>query len=277
MSLGLGVTPYPLLSPDTDDFLNSTFDCEISLEPFDPASVTVTLHYSFATNGRPELEYFENLCEEGLAERVVLVESPESLHRSVERVSREGYLTRADGVLFGRVRVTPLLVSTAEIPAYLPPNLHPEWASHSARILHGDILAIGETLRFEVSHKLSRRRPMIDLQVSEQVDQRVYRVDPTGDVIVVLAGPDVRRAIEIMSKDPSYKPALFMSLYKDVLQEGLRHAREHGGEQAWLRSLERHLDIDDIENLTDEELWEAPQKLLFDLGAKKVLVNSENG
>ena len=116
---------------------------------------------------------------------------------------------------------------------------------------------------------------MIDLRVSPDLDERVYRVDPTGDVIVVLAGVAIREAIQILSK--SYKPALFMSLYKDVLQEGLRQARDTGGEQAWLRSLEKHLEIDDIESLSDEELLEAPQKLLFEHGAKKVLVNSENG
>lgn len=277
MSFSLGVTPYPLLSPDSEDFSGLSLACEIKQHSFDPATLTVTLSFQFATNEKPELEYFSALCQEGIAERLVLIESPESLHRSVEHVTSSGFLSRGNGELYGRVSVTPFVVALTDIDNFNPPNSHPEWGDSPTAVAQGDVIAVGETLRFEISQKLSSRRPMIDLRVSPDLDERVYRVDPTGDVIVVLAGEAIREAIQIMSKDPLYKPALFMSLYKDVLQEGLRQARDTGGEQAWLRSLEKHLEIDDIESLPDDELLEAPQRLLFEHGAKKVLVNSENG
>lgn len=277
MSFSLGVTPYPLLSPSSSDFSGKGLACDVEHHGFDPVTLTVTLAYTFPTDDQPESAYFSTLCDEGKAERLILIESPESLHRSVEHVSSQGLLSRGNGELYGRVTVTPFVVALAEIPEFSPPNAHAEWDGSSSLVSPGDVIAVGESLRFEISEKLSSRRPMIDLRVSPDLDERVYRVDPSGDVIVVLAGTSIREAIQIMSKDPSYKPALFMSLYKDVLQEGLRLARESGGEQAWLRSLEKHLDIDDIENLTDEELLEAPQRLLFEHGAKKVLVNSQNG
>lgn len=272
----LGTVPFPLLSPESDDFGRRGLMCDLSIRHFDSVNVTVEFAYQFASTELPEQNYFKMLCQEGKAERVILIESPESLYRESERVGEEGFITRSDGILYGRVTLTPLVITRVELDDFNPPGRDPEWGEGPFLVGKGEIIALGESIRVDISHKLSRKRSMIDLQLSNDMDTEVYRIDASGDVIVVNAGPDIRRAIEIMSKDPSHKPALFMSLYKDVLQEGLRQAKETGGEQAWLRSLEHHLRIEDINDLSEEEMWELPMKHLFPYGAKKILVNAEN-
>lgn len=277
MSFDFGTVPFPLVQPDSDDFPSNGLRCDLEIEHFDPETVTTTLRYAFSSTGHPELEYLDALCGSGLAERVLLFESPESLHRSVEKVRIAGDVVKPGGQLFGRVKITPLIIATKDIGNFSPPNSHQEWGGGHFRVAEGEIMGVGETLRVEISHKLSRRQAMIDLQLSEELDPEVYRIDATGDVIVVTAGKDVRRAIEIMAKDPAHKPALFMSLYKDVIQQGLIQARDSGGEQSWVRALEPHLEVNDINELTEEEMWEKPQKLLFDRGVNKILVNADNG
>ena len=276
MSFNLGVVPYPLLSPFTDDFGPDFQLCEIRQDSFDPITVSADFEYSFTPGDLPELGYLAELCDSGLAERVLLFESPESLHRSSERVSMRGSLRKGNGELYGRVAITPYVVAIEDIPNFNPPNRHSEWGEGPFTVQSGEILAIGETDRMEISHKLARKQSMINLVLSKEMDPEVYRIDAGGDIIVVNAGSDIRRVIEIMKKDPSKKPALYMSLFKDVLQQGLLQARDSGGEQVWVRSLEQRLEIDDLSELTDDEIWDAPQRLLFSYGAKKILAEAEN-
>jgi hypothetical protein len=272
----LGTVPFPLLSPDSDDFGGRGLMCDLSIRHFDPVNVTAEFAYQFLTADLPEQNYFKTLCQEGKAERVILIESPESLYRESETVAEEGFITRSEGILYGRVTLTPLVTTRIKLEDFNPPGRDSEWGEGPFLVGKSEIIALGDSVRVDISHKLSRRRSMIDLQLSNDMATEVYKIDASGDVIVVNAGPDIRRAIEIMSKDPSHKPALFMSLYKDVLQEGLRQAKETGGEQMWLRSLEHHLGIEDINNLSEDEMWELPMKHLFPYGAKKILVNAEN-
>jgi hypothetical protein len=276
MSFNLGVVPYPLLSPFTDDFATDFRLCEIRQESFDPITVSADFEYSFSSGDLPELAYLGDLCDQGLAERVLLFESPESLHRSSERVGRQGSLRKGNGELYGRVAITPYVVAVQDIPNFNPPNRHGEWGDGIFTVHSGEILAIGDPDRIDISHKLARKQSMINLVLSTEMDPAVYRIDAGGDIIVVNAGSDIRRVIEIMKKDPSKKPALFMSLFKDVLQQGLLQARDSGGEQVWVRSLEQRLDIENLTEMTDEEIWDAPQRLLFDYGAKKILAEAEN-
>lgn len=277
MSFDFGVVPFPLVQPGSDDFPSDGLLCEVEIEAFNASTVTTTFRYAFRSTDHPELEYLDELCRMGLAERILLFESPESLHRSVEKAAVSGDVIKGDGQLYGRVSITPFIIATTDIDNFSPPNSHPEWGGGHFHVREGEIVGIGQTLRVEISHKLSRRQAMIDLQLSEELDPEVYRIDAQADVIVVTAGKDVRRAFEIMAKDPAHRPALFMSLYKDVIQQGLVQARESGGEQAWVRSLETHLEVGDISELSDQDVWDKPQKLLFSRGVNKILVNADNG
>jgi len=116
---------------------------------------------------------------------------------------------------------------------------------------------------------------MIELVESEEMEPEVYRIDASDDVIVVNAGKDIRKVFEIMKRDSSKKPVLFMSLLKDVLQQGLLQARESGGEQKWVRSLEKELGVEDLSELSEDEVWDAPLRLLYPHGAKKILADAE--
>lgn len=272
----LGVVPFPFLSPESDDFEAPGLLCDIQVQHFDAQSMAVEFAYQFGTVEGEEQEYCHYLCDLGLAKRFLLIQSPESLYRESVPVGIEGLLTITGGVLYGRVKITPIVIAETDLSDYQPPYRASEWGAGPFFVGAKDVIAAGETVRLEISHKLSRRRPMIDLRLSNEMDPAVYRIDASDDVIVVNAGKDVRRAIEIMAKDPAYKPALFMSLYKDVLQEGLRQALESGGEQAWLRSLERHFGVDDINDLSEDDIWELPQKHLFNYGARKILENADD-
>jgi hypothetical protein len=277
MSFDLGVVPYPMVTPFNDDFSSEALLCQVEQVGFDGITVTAEFEYAFLSSEVPELMYLEELCEKGLAERALLFESPESLHRSSLRVGSKGRIAKGNGELFGRVGITPFVIAKAPITDYNPPNRHPEWGDGSFLVNPGELLAIGELFRVEISHKLARQQAMIDLVLSEEMDPEVYRIDAGDDVIVVNAGRDIRKVFEIMKRDSAKKPALFMSLFKDVLQQGLIQSRESGGEQIWVRSLEKELGIDSIEAMTDEEMWDAPQRLLYKFGGKKILAEAEDG
>jgi hypothetical protein len=276
VSFDLGSVPYPLASPYTDDFESDGLQCEIEQVNFDSHRASASFRYSFITSENPELSYLDFLCEKGLAERVILVESPESLHRSTVVASKRGEFQKGPGELYGRVSLTPYIVATSTMDNFDPPGRHAEWGSATFTVKTGEVLALGHPAKFDISHKLLRKRSMINLVLSEDIDPEVYRIDASDDTIVVTAGVAVRRAIQIMEKDPAKKPALFMSLYKDVLQQGLIQAKENGGEQLWVRSLEQKLGIEHLDELTEQEIWDAPQRLVYEYGAKKIVSEVEN-
>lgn len=276
MTFDLGAVPYPLVSPFTDDFDSTGLQLEIELRDFDPVTVSATFAYAFLSSDSPELTYLDALCDRRIAERVLLIESPESLHRSSVWAQRRGEFSRENGQLYGRVSITPFIVATSSIEDFNPPNRHPEWGGGTFRVKAGEVIALGAPTKFDISHKLSRKRSMLNLVLSEDMDPEVYRIDASDDVIVVTAGVAVRRAIQIMAKDPTKKPALFMSVFKDVLQQGLIQAKQNGGDQLWVRSLEPKLGIEHLDELTDQEIWDAPQRLLFEKGAKKIVAEVEH-
>jgi hypothetical protein len=276
MSFDLGSVPYPLVSPHNDDFESDGLECEIEQGNFDPNSASASFRYSFITSESAELAYLDSLCERGHAERVILIESPESLHRSSVVASKRGDFGRGPGELYGRVSITPYVVATRAMDDFDPPNRHAEWGTAKFSVKTGEVLALGHSAKFDISHKLLRKRSMINLVLSEEIDPEVYRIDASDDTIVVTAGVAVRRAIQIMDKDPAKKPALFMSLYKDVLQQGLLQAKENGGEQLWVRSLEQKLGIEHLDELGEQEIWDAPQRLVYEYGAKKIVSEVED-
>lgn len=271
MTFDLGAVPYPVVSPFADNFESEGLQCEIEQASFDSHTASASFRYSFITSENPELAYLDALCDQGLAERVILFESPESLHKSSVQCSKRGEIQKGPGELYGRVSITPYIVAKQTMTEFNPPGRHAEWGSGVFTVKSGEVLALGYAAKFDISHKLLRKRSMINLILSEDIDPEVYRIDASDDTIVVTAGVAVRRAIQIMEKDPAKKPALFMSLYKDVLQQGLLQAKENGGEQLWVRSLEQKLGIEHLDELSEQEIWDAPQRLLYDDGAKKIV------
>lgn len=271
MTFDLGAVPYPVVSPFADNFESEGLQCEIEQANFDSHTASASFRYAFITSENPELAYLDALCDQGLAERVILFESPESLHKSSVQCSKRGEIQKGPGELYGRVSITPYVVAKQTMTDFNPPGRHAEWGSGVFTVKSGEVLALGYAAKFDISHKLLRKRSMINLILSEDIDPEVYRIDASDDTIVVTAGVAVRRAIQIMEKDPAKKPALFMSLYKDVLQQGLLQAKENGGEQLWVRSLEQKLGIEHLDELSEQEIWDAPQRLLYDDGAKKIV------
>lgn len=276
MSFDLGSVPYPLVSPHTDDFESEGLQCEIEQGDFNSRLASASFRYSFITSENPELAYLDGLCERGLAERIILIESPDSLHRSTIRAAKRGEFKKGPGELYGRVSISAYIVAKSPMGDFNPPNRHSEWGAGKFTVKSGEVLALSHPAKFDISHKLLRKRSMINLVLSKDIDSEVYRIDASDDTIVVLAGVAIRRAIEIMDKDPSKRPALFMSLYKDVLQQGLLQAKENGGEQLWVRSLEKKLEVEHIDDLDEQEIWDAPQRLLFESGAKKIVSEVES-
>jgi hypothetical protein len=275
MSFDLGAVPYPLITPFNDDFDSASLVCAIEQDGFDPDTVTAEFSYQFLSSEIPELKYLEDLCAQGLAERVLFFESPDSLHRSSLRIGKKGSVHIGHGEIYGRVTITPFIIATQALEHYDPPSRHAEWGEGNFAVAANELLAIGESVRVEISHKIARKQAMIELVESEEMEPEVYRIDASDDVIVVNAGKDIRKVFEIMKRDSSKKPLLFMSLLKDVLQQGLLQARESGGEQKWVRSLEKELGVEDLSELSEDEVWDAPLRLLYPHGAKKILADAE--
>ena len=276
MSFSLGSVPYPLVSPFNNDFKSRGLQCNVEQGHFDASTVSASFRFVFLNSDSDELAYLDALCEEGKAARILLIESPDSLHRSTLSVSKRGEFQTGPGELYGRVTITPYIVAKENLESFNPPNRHEEWGVGTFSVKQGEVIGLGLGTKFDISHKLMRRRSMMNLVLSEDIDPEVYRIDASDDVIVITAGVAVRRAIQIMEKDPTKKPALFMSVFKDVLQQGLFQAKESGGEQLWVRSLEPKLGIEHLDELTEQEIWDAPQRLLFESGAKKIVSEVEH-
>lgn len=245
MSYRARAYPYPVLSSYSNDFGNDAyFRAEVSLSVSDVNSQEIELSYEIDHSS----DWLNEYIADGRARLLLDVECRATLAREyVELQKFKGTQSFPAGALYGTVVVTPLVVALADDDSYRPLGIDEEFGLTTFSVREGDILGVGESTRFDLEFARTLERDLITIQYSKEgVEPGAYRFELDGERIIIVASDTLQGAIGHMRANPTLRPYLFMSVYKDCIAAALNRMAADGGgsdtERPWTRALERKLE-----------------------------------
>lgn len=275
--------PYPVLSTFSDDFeLSTEFEAKVEAEIVgDSNDQRIKIAFSVS---QPSA-WLNEFISDGNARICLDVQCRSTMYRKyVDIPDWSGSLQFEGGALYGRVQITPLIVSRITTEDYSPSGVNSEFSGNRFSIVPGDLLGIGDTTQMDFEFTRVLERDLITIQYTQDLEYaNTYRFMLDSNRIIIVAGEDLRMAIEQMRADRSVRPYLFMSLYKDCIAAALQQmAQEHDiewsqRERPWERALQRRLqaigrDLDP-ENPDEQEI--SAQLLVASKGVEKIGVSDE--
>lgn len=144
--------PYPVLTPNGDDYDKSEFDVDLEVMKT-PDEITLTLSPTLKNDGLKKLIAIENK-----AKIIVHIESPKTVFRRTydvqmpicdkasEKENTVVTINAAD--LSGTVSVCPFIVATEDIPDYTNESFNPDYECEAFSIDCGAVLAEGRQRTF---------------------------------------------------------------------------------------------------------------------------------
>ena len=143
--------PYPVLTPDGDDYENSEFDVALEVVK-EPDKITLKFSPTLKDNGLRRL-----IGVEKAAKIIVHVESPMTVYRRTFDIplpvcdtasEREKTVVEIPAAeLSGVVSVCPFIVASQDIPAYTNEAFNPDYEGEAFSVDCGAVLAEGPRAR----------------------------------------------------------------------------------------------------------------------------------
>ena len=137
--------PYPVLSPDSDDYLGSSFINDINVER-DGYNIKILL------SSLLENEELETLISVGKAQYVYHIECAQTgFRRAVMTNNPEHVILIPDEKLCGRLQICPFIVAAADIHDYVNASFNEDYRGFKFQIEAGCVMAVGEQANFDIN------------------------------------------------------------------------------------------------------------------------------
>ena len=257
--------PHPTLRPNGTDYVaQSFFACEplAIRRSAQSEEITVAVRYSQNSPG------LNKLIESGTAQYQCLTECVVTLLRELHRSTSRNHTIRLSSTKYqGQVILRPFIIATADIPEFRCSD----WAPSIQKLLIegaatpvGSILAIGQEATFDVNTAVDQES-YIEITPSQDVESSRFKIDLSGERIVIQINPDDKPAVDRIRQDEESLQSLFPSMYQRAIEEAIRqHLKEdHAGKRWAVRIAEtladHQLETDDSDLLDANSLDYAQQ------------------
>ncbi len=257
--------PHPILKPNGTDYVpQSFFRCEpVAIRrSVQTQEITVAVRYSQNSEG------LNKLIELGSAQFQCLTECVATLLRELYRSTTRNHTIRLSSTQYqGQVLLRPFIIATVDIPNFRCIDWSPsiqKLLPEGAAIPVGSILAIGQETSFDVN-TANEQESYIEITPSQDVDSSRFRIDLSGERIVIEINPDDKPAIDRIRQDEDLLQSLFPSMYQRAVEEAVRQHRkeDHAGKRWAVRIAEtlaeHQLETDDSDLLEANSLDYAQQ------------------
>lgn len=235
--------PHPVLSPYARDYVDkSELYADFSRSAGDG---TLLISYDITLSS----DRLNEFRADARAKLALSLYSKGTRWKSLQTLDfHKGELAVPEGLLFGTLELTPLLV-VAEGGEFELAGHNSEYGTSRFRLEEGDLLAFGPTEALEIDHERSSDdiETFITLTRSDG-DPDVYEVVDGGEKIIIQAGENVMAVMNVMRETSSLHPYLFMGPYKDAfvfavktILEELRQEEEP--ETPWSKGLLAFIDF----------------------------------
>lgn len=259
--------PYPVLWKNNDDYINSSFDCDIDIKR---SFEVVTIQVKFKLKNK----LIDELIENGRAEYLVHIESPATSYRLIKTsAQKEIYFDLKDKHLLGTISLCPFVVVKEKIENYYNPKFNLDYEGITFSLDIGNILAIGSQYKFTVeknSEKLADVPSIFTVYKREDDDSIDMKVEINSDKIRIGLNRDVYENYnQIVSLQMSMIDTVNTAILFPVLiyvVEQLKGRTEEYEDYRWFQALKRMLKKNSIEledAVNDDESIMLAQKIMY--------------
>ena len=250
--------PYPVLTPNGDDYDKSEFDIDLEVVKT-PDDVTLTLSPTLKDDGLRRL-----IGVERKAKIIVHVESPKTVFRRIYDVAmpicdkaseKENTVVKINAAdLSGVVSVCPFIVATEDIPDYSNESFNPDYECEAFSVDCGAVLAEGRQRTFVADtsrEALATVASIFSVVKNLSSDCKTLRNNFTGDKIRIEMPEKMFSQYGTLKDTPEDREAIWAMVFVPALVEVLTTLaveRRCNGEipsefteHAWYRSIDKAL------------------------------------
>lgn len=180
--------PYPVLWENNDDYIKSSFDCDIDINKnFD----VITINAKFKLKNKQ----INKLIEDGKAEYVIHIESSSTLYREIKCSNQKEFsFDILSEHLWGAVSLSSFIVVKEKIIDYYNCDFNLDYEGTAFNLDIGNILAIGPQYKFDVeknAEELANISSIFTIYRREDDDNIDLKVDMLSDKIKIGLSRDV--------------------------------------------------------------------------------------
>jgi len=216
--------PYPVLRPDSDDYLDCDFQTTVNFVA-EKQTQKILVDVSFAISSEEILEQIET----GNAEFVAMVSCRDTyFQHMIHSSSRKAQATFAMGDLKGAVVVNPYVVVKNKITNFTSPDINHEFGAKSFTFNEGDVLAQDEAyLVYFDQESFKPITAVLDLAQDENQPDDTWSIDFDGEHIKIILSKDTKRIIDnARGSSAKNKVILVNSIYFGAVMQAIQKLQE---------------------------------------------------
>lgn len=274
MKLNTHAFPYPVLTNengDAADYRDSAFQCVLLFSPKIDDNSRFNINYAFDLSN----EDVNRLIYNGYASFAIEIRCADTLKRELRFLDQKGEWEIDASELYGKVEFTPMIVMRKSGVQFSSGDLNDEFDGASFILNVGDIIAIDDIWTKYIEFNNLSFDTLVKVDTDEKLDPFDYRIEPSPSFIFIWMGKQMRHLWNEMKQSKDHKPALMMSIYKDVVFLAITDLIENEESecQQWARSLKNK--INDSKLVLPEEyefntINSLAQQMIQDVGVKKL-------
>lgn len=235
--------PHPVLSPSTRDYIGeASFFGAFSCSKQD-SDLLITYQLTLKSDRLNEF-LADSQARVGLS-----VYAKGSRWKSLLPADTfSGSFTIPESDVFGTLEITPVIVSAVDETLEFE-GINPEFGTKRFAVKEGDLLAHGPTEAMETAHQTTTAEgeSWIVFSLDQTLDPNEYEIQTAHDAIMVYAGANVMLVTNAMSANPTLRPYLYTSIYKDAFVAALdsilaSFQSEEEPEEEWARGLQAYME-----------------------------------
>lgn len=258
----LKMFPYPVLRPESEDYLDSAFQATVQYE-LTKKSSTVSIQARFSCSEDAILE----LIEGGAAAYSLLVDSRETFFREVITSTEETVSCQfSGGKLKGKVSVSPFILAIKDIKDFKSKGFNADYAERMFNLVNGDVLALDRPREFYVGQEVfAHIGTVFELVESDEPEEGEIRLNLECDKIQILVKPSLKTKIDQARGQIKNRPILMSGVYMPALMQVLSYMAQGGEEfedKKWYRAIKAKCDQKEIQLDVDINTLTASQILL---------------
>lgn len=234
--------PYPVLSNNTDEYVNSSFSMDLQ--------VTKGLReICFSITLRLVNDEIQQLIYDGLAEYVIHIECPYTSYRTVIKTDDTDIRKNIpEHKLNGKVSVCAFIVAKDEISEYHNSLFNEDYAGIIFTLHRGNVIAIGGQVNIEITKEVEELSKIPSIfticRCAEDTDDSM-KIDITGEKIAITLCNRSFGNYKMLSGMPSMLPILHSMLIVPTLIYTFETLKKEGISEfedlRWFKSVERTL------------------------------------
>lgn len=234
--------PYPVLSDNTSDYVNSSFSMDLQVSQ---GMREICFHISLNLLN----EEIEKLIINGMAEYVLHIECPYTSYRTVIKTDEsEMKKCISENKLNGKVSICAFIIAKEDILQYHNRSFNKDYGDMCFSVNRGNIIAIGGQANIEITkdvEELSKIPSIFTIcRCAEDINDSM-KIDITGEKIAITLCKRSFENYKMLISLPSMIPVMHSMLIVPTLIYTFETLKKEGSsefeELRWFKSIERTL------------------------------------